>query len=151
MRNGLLSTRGVAASASKRTWHEPLYRLGVFLSIATPITGGRRCRCVRPGGGEIGGGPVGACCERALSGGPVFGRELGLVEATKILRRLERASKITPLEAASADRDHLCLDIKPHPIAPRICELRHALTSYDAWYVAVAEALNLPRVTPDRR
>jgi predicted nucleic acid-binding protein len=37
------------------------------------------------------------------------------------------------------------------PLAKRIWELRHAVTSYDAWYVAAAEALGLPLATLDKR
>jgi predicted nucleic acid-binding protein len=37
------------------------------------------------------------------------------------------------------------------PFAERIWELRHAITSYDAWYVAIAEALRLPLATLDKR
>jgi predicted nucleic acid-binding protein len=35
------------------------------------------------------------------------------------------------------------------PFADRIWALRHNVTSYDAWYVALAEALNLPLATLD--
>ena len=37
------------------------------------------------------------------------------------------------------------------PFADRIWELRHTVTSYDAWYVAVAEVLGLPLATLDGR
>jgi predicted nucleic acid-binding protein len=37
------------------------------------------------------------------------------------------------------------------PFADRIWELRHTVTSYDAWYVPVAEALRLPLATLDGR
>lgn len=37
------------------------------------------------------------------------------------------------------------------PFADRIWELRHTVTSYDAWYVAIAEALRLPLATLDER
>ncbi len=37
------------------------------------------------------------------------------------------------------------------PFEERIWELRHNLTAYDAWYVAVAEALDCPLVTLDIR
>ena len=33
----------------------------------------------------------------------------------------------------------------------RVWELRHDVTSYDAWYVALAEALGLPLATLDER
>lgn len=38
-----------------------------------------------------------------------------------------------------------------NPFAGRIWELRHNITSYDAWYVAAAEALDLPLATLDER
>ena len=37
------------------------------------------------------------------------------------------------------------------PFANRIWDLRHNVTSYDAWYLAVAEALKLPLATLDER
>jgi predicted nucleic acid-binding protein len=37
------------------------------------------------------------------------------------------------------------------PFAERVWQLRHNLTSCDAWYVAVAEALELPLATLDKR
>jgi len=38
-----------------------------------------------------------------------------------------------------------------HPLADRAWELRHNLTPYDAVFVALAEALEVPLVTCDRR
>ena len=35
------------------------------------------------------------------------------------------------------------------PVARRVWELRANLTSYDAWYVALAEVLDFPLVTLD--
>ena len=99
-------------------------------------------------------GPDGVWAEQVLSSGPIYGPELVAVETTNIIRRLERAKQITPLEATSAHQDHLRLNIELYPFAPfadRIWTLRHVLTSYDAWYVAVAEALDLPLATLDRR
>ena len=44
----------------------------------------------------------------------------------------------------------LDIDLFPfEPFADRIWELRHNVTSYDAWYVALAEALKLPLATLD--
>ena len=37
------------------------------------------------------------------------------------------------------------------PFAERVWELRHRRSSYDAWYVALAEALDCPLATLDRR
>ena len=49
-----------------------------------------------------------------------------------------------------------CLDlpITLHPAEPflhRMWELRHNVTPYDAWYVALAEALDAPLLTTDAR
>ena len=83
---------------------------------------------------------------------PLAGPELVLVETGNILRRLERAGEISRLEATTAYRDLLRLDLTLFPFAPfaeRIWELRSNLTGYDAWYVAVAEVLDCPLITLD--
>jgi predicted nucleic acid-binding protein len=99
-------------------------------------------------------GPEGAWCERVLEDGPLAAPHLVLVEAANILRRLELGHRLTGLEAASAHRDLLLLEVDLLPYAPfasRVWELRANVTSYDAWYVAIAEALGLPLATLDRR
>ena len=80
--------------------------------------------------------------------------ELALAEATNILRRLELSGSVSRLEATAAHRDLLRLKIERYPFAPfavRVWELRANLTAYDAWYVALAEALDWPLLTLDRR
>ncbi len=82
------------------------------------------------------------------------GPELALAEAVNILRRLEQAGRIPQLAADSAYRDLLRLDLELFPFAPfadRIWALRGNLTSYDAWYIALAEALHCPLMTLDRK
>ena len=67
---------------------------------------------------------------------------------------MERAKEITTAEANAAYEDLIQLNLEVFsfdPFAERIWELRHNLTSYDAWYVAIAEALRLPLVTLDKR
>lgn len=99
-------------------------------------------------------GRVGAWAEKLVREGPLVAPQLILVEATNILRRLELAAELSALEAASAHRDLLCLDLELVPFAPfaeRVWELRKNVTSYDAWYVAVAERLGLPLATLDQR
>jgi len=99
-------------------------------------------------------GPAGIWAERLLDKSPVAAPHLVLAEATNILRRLELAKRMTPLDADLARRDLLQLDIDLFPFEPlaeRIWELRSNLTCYDAWYVAIAEALDLPLATLDRR
>jgi predicted nucleic acid-binding protein len=99
-------------------------------------------------------GAHGEWAEEVLSAGPLRAPELALVEATNILRRLERAKQITTAEANAAHEDLLQLNLELfsfEPFADRVWELRHTITSYDAWYVAIAEALELPLATLDRR
>jgi predicted nucleic acid-binding protein len=97
-------------------------------------------------------GPHGDWAEEILSGGLLQAPELVLAEATNIFRRLERATLIATSEANAAQDDLMQLDIELFPFEPfadRIWELRHNVTSYDAWYVAIAEALKLPLATLD--
>jgi predicted nucleic acid-binding protein len=99
-------------------------------------------------------GSNGTWAEEVLVGGGLHAPELARVEATNILRRLERAKAITPPEANAAHEDLMQLSVVLFdfdPFAERVWELRHAMTSYDAWYVAVAEALRLPLATLDER
>lgn len=97
-------------------------------------------------------GPHGDWAEEVLAGGLLLAPELILVEATNVFRRLERARLIATPEANAAQDDLMQLDIELFPFEPfagRIWELRHNVTSYDAWYVAIAEALKLPLATLD--
>ena len=99
-------------------------------------------------------GPKGVWAEEVLSRGSLHAPELARVEATNLLRRLELAKQPTTAEANAAHEDLMQLDLELfsfEPFAERIWELRHTVTSYDAWYVAVAEALKLPLATLDRR
>lgn len=99
-------------------------------------------------------GPDGTWAEQVISDQDLIAPHLALVEATNIPSRLERARMLTRLEATSAQRDLTELDLILMPFAPfaeRVWELRGQLTSYDAWYIAVAEALDLPLATLDRR
>lgn len=78
--------------------------------------------------------------------------ELVMVEATNVLRRLELAKEISPLESELAQQDLMRLDIQLfpfHPFAERVWALRKSITSYDAWYVALAEALDCSLATLD--
>jgi len=97
-------------------------------------------------------GPHGDWAEEVLAGGLLQAPELVRVEATNIFRRLERAKLITTPEANAAQADLMQLDIDLFPFEPfagRVWELRHNVTGYDAWYVALAEALKLPLATLD--
>ena len=97
-------------------------------------------------------GPHGAWAETILADGSLYAPELARAEATNIFRRLERTKLITTPEANAARNDLMQLDIDLFPFEPfadRIWELRHNVMSYDAWYVALAEALKLPLATLD--
>lgn len=75
-------------------------------------------------------------------------------EVTNILRRAVLFGDMTAESAAVAHAELLETPIflLPYgPVAPRVWELRHNLSAYDAWYVAVAERLEAPLVTLDRR
>jgi predicted nucleic acid-binding protein len=102
----------------------------------------------------VDGGPNGEWAEKVVESGSLYGPELVRVESTNILRRLERAKEINTPEANAAYEDLMQLDIELLPFEPfgnRVWELRHTVTSYDAWYVAVAESLKLPLATLDER
>lgn len=99
-------------------------------------------------------GSDGVWSESVLARGELAAPHLVLVEATNVLRRLERERLIEPRDADEARRDLLLLplDLFPfEPFAERVWELRRTVSSYDAWYVALAEALEAPLATLDRR
>ena len=99
-------------------------------------------------------GDNGAWAEKILEQDDLYAPELLRVEASNVLRRLERGKEITEQEANAAFEDLMELDVELHafePFSERVWELRHNVTSYDGWYVALAEALNLPLATLDGR
>ena len=99
-------------------------------------------------------GKEGRWAESTVAAGSIAAPELVLAETTNVLRRLERSRHISLLEANSAQRDLMRLDAELFPYAPfsdRVWELRHNLSCYDAWYVALAEALECPLATMDRK
>lgn len=94
----------------------------------------------------------GSWAEDVIISGSLHAPELARVEATNILRRLERSKHVSSAQANAAHDDLMELSLETFgfdPFADRIWELRHSITSYDAWYVALAEALQLPLATLD--
>lgn len=86
--------------------------------------------------------------------GETFAPELLDLEVTQTLRRLAH-QRIMPRDHAAT-----CLDLlqemsikrQPHrPLLKRIWQLRHSMTAYDAAYVALAEGLEAPLFTRDRK
>ena len=99
-------------------------------------------------------GREGAWAEEIIASGSLHAPELARAEASNVLRRLELAKHIATSEANAAHEDLMRLALEQFPFDPfadRVWQLRHTVTSYDAWYVAVAEALNLSLATLDKR
>lgn len=97
-------------------------------------------------------GPEGRWAEAVVAENALAAPEVVLVEATNILRRLERRREISRMEANGAMRDLLRREIELLPFASfaeRVWELRRSVSIQDAWYVAVAEAFGLPLATLD--
>ena len=76
------------------------------------------------------------------------------LEVTQVLRRLALQKVVPESRADEAVRD--LLDLRIHRYAhyvllPRIWQLRHNFSTYDAAYVVLAEVLHAPLITRDRR
>ena len=75
-------------------------------------------------------------------------------EVAQVIRRHEARNQIDAVRGALALTDAADLDVTYHdhvPLLPRVWELRGNLSAYDALYVALAEAIDAPLVTSDRR
>jgi len=93
--------------------------------------------------------------EEVWTHGEEFHAHVGLdIEVLSVLRRLTMRSSM-PAHAAREALDALgALQITRHPLRrliPRIWSLRDDVSAYDAGYVALAEALDVPLLTADRR
>lgn len=102
----------------------------------------------------VDGGNAGIWAELLLASGPLSAPHLMPVEVTNILRRAAAKGEITQDVASMAHADLLDLRVElfPYaPFAPRVWELRDNVTSYDAWYIALAESLGVSVATLDRR
>jgi len=76
------------------------------------------------------------------------------LEIVQVLRRWVAAGDITQERGREALADLAAVPLTRYPhvdLLPRVWELRGNLTAYDAAYVALAEALDAPLVTRDRR
>lgn len=91
---------------------------------------------------------------RILGAAGVHAPALLDLEAAAALRGLERSGRVSPERATAAARSLGSARIVRHRherLARRIWELRQAISTYDASYVALAEALRAPLVTCDAR
>jgi predicted nucleic acid-binding protein len=76
------------------------------------------------------------------------------VEIAQVLRRYAIAGAIDTARGRAALTDLADLRLLRYPhdlLLPRIWDLRDNLSAYDAAYVALAEALDAPLITRDRR
>jgi predicted nucleic acid-binding protein len=99
-------------------------------------------------------GPDGQWAETLVGREPLAAPYLMQVEAANILRRAVLAGQLSDDAAALAHDDLLALrvDLFPYePFARRVWQLRHNITSYDGWYVALAESLDATLATLDDR
>lgn len=70
------------------------------------------------------------------------------------IRKQVRRGQLSAEDAGDAARDLRQFPIarSPHrPLPSRVWELRHAITPFDASYVALAEQLRVPLVTADAK
>lgn len=99
-------------------------------------------------------GPVGRWAEEVVASTPLAAPHLLPVEAANILRRAALAGDVSDDVASLAHADLVALPVDLfgyEHLAGRIWELRGAVTAYDAWYVALAETLDVPLATLDVR
>ena len=76
------------------------------------------------------------------------------VEVAQVVRRYVAGGEIEEARGRAALADLVDFPLRRYPhdvLLPRVWDLRNSLTAYDAAYVALAEALDAPLVTRDRR
>jgi predicted nucleic acid-binding protein len=76
------------------------------------------------------------------------------LEVTQVLRRRTVGGRMAASRGRMAIDDLAALPLLRHPhdqLLPRVWELRHNMSAYDAVYVALAEYLGAPLLTRDRR
>jgi predicted nucleic acid-binding protein len=76
------------------------------------------------------------------------------LEVAQVLRRFVRDGSLSSGRAGAALQDLMDVRFTRYPhwrLLPRIWQMRHNLTAYDGAYIALAELLNAPLITRDRR
>jgi predicted nucleic acid-binding protein len=99
-------------------------------------------------------GPDGDAARARLRGEDLAAPELLDLEVASVLRRQLASAALDVRRANLALTDLTAMPIQraPHlPLLARAWELRENITMYDAAYVSLAEALEAPLLTGDRR
>jgi predicted nucleic acid-binding protein len=96
-------------------------------------------------------GERGFSATAALSTSNLMAPHLIDLEVAHSLRRYGRSDSERATTALRRFRLAPIARFDHAPLLPRIWELRHNLTAYDAVYVALAEATHTPLLTMDRR
>ncbi|MGY1833179.1 type II toxin-antitoxin system VapC family toxin [Geodermatophilus sp. SYSU D01180] len=102
----------------------------------------------------VDGGPDGAWARAGLRGEVLAAPAHLHVEVSNVLRRAVLAQRLGRDAAALAHRDLVDLPVTTFPYEPlgeRVWALHPTVTAYDAAYVALAEELDAPLWTLDRR
>lgn len=76
------------------------------------------------------------------------------LEVAQVLRRLVREGTVPANRADEAVRDLLDLRLIRYPhfmLLPRVWQIRHNFSAYDAAYIGLAEKLGAPLITRDGR
>jgi predicted nucleic acid-binding protein len=97
-------------------------------------------------------GAEGTWARRLLSSDELAAPHLMSIEAANILRRHELRGVVTTADASVAIVELMQLPVVLFSLqgfSERVWELRQNVTAYDAWYVALSEALRAPLATLD--
>jgi predicted nucleic acid-binding protein len=98
--------------------------------------------------------PDGELVQRLADDGDLHAPHLIDIEILQALRGLVRGGKLSAERAEDVRTDVAALAITRYghePLADRVWALRENLTAYDAVFVALSEALEVPLITCDAR
>jgi predicted nucleic acid-binding protein len=98
--------------------------------------------------------PDGALVQRLAEDGDLHAPHLIDIEILQALRGLVRGGKLSADRADDVRTDVAALTITRYghePLADRVWALRDNLTAYDAAFIALSEALDVPLITCDAR